>query len=797
MAILARTYLLSLIVVLGLAACESPEEKEKAHFQRGVEYFSAGDQDRALIEFRNVTQLNASNAQAYYYIGRIHETKKEWPKTFFNYLKVIEFAPEHVDTNIRLGRMYVLAGDDEQALERAEAALAVEAENAEALALRAAVALRQERPDQARDDALRALRLDPDNVSAISVLVAYHRSEGRDDEALSLLEEGLAASGGDVSLRLLKAALHIDRRELDAAEAELRILVDEDPENEQYWISLAKLHGSSGRLWEAESVLREAVVAKPGATTKLLLVEFLESQGRLDTAEKELRGYLDADPGNMTLRFALADFHVRHDRQEAAEELLKALADGDGTDADAVRARIYLARLDLKAGDRSSAEALIGRVLEVEPQNPDALLIRAQVRFDEGRYEEAVADLRRALREDPSSVGALALLAEVHWQQGDLRLAVANLTRLVELQPDSRASKLRLSQILARQGDLEAALRYLNESVEGSPLILPWLTTKAEVLVALERFAEVSRIADEIKTIPGGEAVSWALRAKAAFARGDFQASVEAFEKAREIDPKSRSLLLGLAEALTRLDRGEEALGALTGHLESQPDDGEVWLRLGDTGRALGRPAVAEEAYRRVVETNPDSSVGYLRLAATYARQDRHDESVEVLGRGATRIPGSEPLRVALALGLENLGRIDEAMAAYRDYLESNPRSAVSANNLAALVADHRKDDPSALEEALALVEPFQTLQDPRFLDTIGWLHYRRGETSQSIAFLRRALDLAPENPEFNYHIGMAFLAQGESALARSHLEKAAAGGEHLPFAEEVKKALAAAVGGS
>ncbi len=783
--------LLAIVLALPLAACESAEERESGHFQRGIDYFAVGDRERALVEFRNVAQINPKNAEAYFYIARIYEAKKLWPKAFSSYLKSVEHAPAHLGANIRLGRMYVLAGDYDEALARAEVVIAA-AENAEAIALRGAVYLRQEKYGEARVEAVRALGLDPASASASAVLAAYHRSQDQNGEAIAVLERGLELNPAEPSLRLLKVALHLDRQERDAAERDMRILVDAFPDNVPYRTSLAKLYVSWGRLDDAEAVLREAVAANPGDDgIKLLLVDFIENQKKfLIAAEDELTAFIEAAPESVALRFGLAELYNRHDRRDAAMGVLQDIGERGVTGPQAIRAKVSLARLNLLAEDRATAHMLIEEVIGLEPRNPAALFLRAQVSLDEGNFQAAVADLRTMLRGDPNSVAALLLLSQAYLREGGVELAINSLQRLVDLRPDAFASKLQLSQLLARQGDLEIALRYLDESIGSSSLTVPWLTTKAELLIELQRYAEAMRIAGKVKTASRGEAAYWALVGKVAFAEGRLGDAAGAFEKAREIDPDTGSFLSGLVKALVRLERYGGAVKALGEYLADHPDDGDAWLWLGDVNLQLKDFSSALEAYEEVSNSNPESSAGYLRLAQVYFRQDRDDEAIAALRRGVKAIPANENLSVMLALNQQRLGKLDGAIATYRAFLAIAPGSVVAINNLAVLIADHVNEDPAALRQALSLVEPLQTSDNPQFLDTIGWLHYRAGEAPQAIAFLKRAIDLAPQSPEINYHMGMALLAAKQTALAREHLEKALPEGVDLPFTDAARKAL-------
>ncbi len=123
----------------------------------------------------------------------------------------------------------------------------------------------------------------------------------------------------------------------------------------------------------------------------------------------------------------------------------------------------------------------------------------------------------------------------------------------------------------------------------------------------------------------------------------------------------------------------------------------------------------------------------------------------------------------------------EAAAEVFRSMLEANPRLDAAANNLAAVIADHQYNDPAALDRALKLAERFQASENPYFLDTLGWVHFRRGDRNQAVIFLRRAVDNAPEMPQIRYHLGVVYHENGQADLARKELEKAVVEGAEYP----------------
>jgi Flp pilus assembly protein TadD len=74
--------------------------------------------------------------------------------------------------------------------------------------------------------------------------------------------------------------------------------------------------------------------------------------------------------------------------------------------------------------------------------------------------------------------------------------------------------------------------------------------------------------------------------------------------------------------------------------------------------------------------------------------------------------------------------------------------------------------------------------------DTLGWIYYKKQQYDPAIRELMDAVEKAPDNPEYQYHLGVAYAAKGDVAKARTALEKAVA----KPFgaSEDARKALSA-----
>jgi predicted Zn-dependent protease len=100
------------------------------------------------------------------------------------------------------------------------------------------------------------------------------------------------------------------------------------------------------------------------------------------------------------------------------------------------------------------------------------------------------------------------------------------------------------------------------------------------------------------------------------------------------------------------------------------------------------------------------------------------------------------------------------------------------------------KRDPVSLDRAKELSSRFAASVNPSFLDTYGWVLYRRGETAASVHILEQVVAKVPNAAVARYHLGMAQSQLGNSAQARDNLALAVNSGTRFTGLDEAKATL-------
>jgi tetratricopeptide (TPR) repeat protein len=150
--------------------------------------------------------------------------------------------------------------------------------------------------------------------------------------------------------------------------------------------------------------------------------------------------------------------------------------------------------------------------------------------------------------------------------------------------------------------------------------------------------------------------------------------------------------------ALSQQGRFVEAIESFENALKAQPDDVRVLFALGNTARALGLGAPAENFYRRVLTLEPERVEAIVNLANLLKSSNNFDAARALLEPALARNPDSPDLHLTLGnLHREN-GAADEAEGCYRSALSLRPSYALALSNLADILADRGE-----VGEALAL----------------------------------------------------------------------------------------------
>ncbi len=140
-------------------------------------------------------------------------------------------------------------------------------------------------------------------------------------------------------------------------------------------------------------------------------------------------------------------------------------------------------------------------------------------------------------------------------------------------------------------------------------------------------------------------------------------------------------------------------------------------------------------------------------------------DAIASIDTALARYPEHHELRYQRAVLLDLGGRTREAIKEFEQLLASRPGDAHVLNALGYTLADRKRQLPRAetlIREALA-----QRPDNASFIDSLGWVRFRRGDKASAVPLLERAWRLSRE-AEIAAHWGEVLWSMGERAEART-----------------------------
>ncbi|MDD3620367.1 MAG: tetratricopeptide repeat protein, partial [Desulfobulbaceae bacterium] len=107
-----------------LFACSDAEMKKGEHFDRGMNYVQQEKYNEAIIEFRNVVQLDPGHAEARYQLGLAYIETGDLRRAFQEIREAARLDPLNYDAQLKTAEFFFLDDNYEDSLAYLDAILA-------------------------------------------------------------------------------------------------------------------------------------------------------------------------------------------------------------------------------------------------------------------------------------------------------------------------------------------------------------------------------------------------------------------------------------------------------------------------------------------------------------------------------------------------------------------------------------------------------------------------------------------------------------------------------------------------
>jgi tetratricopeptide (TPR) repeat protein len=197
---------------------------------------------------------------------------------------------------------------------------------------------------------------------------------------------------------------------------------------------------------------------------------------------------------------------------------------------------------------------------------------------------------------------------------------------------------------------------------------------------------------------------------------------------------------------------------------------------------------MAIQEYKKAMNSAPTFLAPRMAIARLSAMGGRYEDTVseleEVLAINDEYLPACMSLGDIYYLQ----GNNKQAEKYYRAALKIENGYGYAANNLAYILSSYDNKLTEALSLAQTAVKKLPN--DATARDTLGWIHYRMGNTYQALSEIEESLSLNPNYALANYHMGLLCYKNREFAKAREYIKKALEIDPDFEEAEDAREML-------
>jgi predicted O-linked N-acetylglucosamine transferase (SPINDLY family)/mannosyltransferase OCH1-like enzyme/glycosyltransferase involved in cell wall biosynthesis len=323
---------------------------------------------------------------------------------------------------------------------------------------------------------------------------------------------------------------------------------------------------------------------------------------------------------------------------------------------------IRLALEHHRAGRLQEAARLYEQLTVAAPGDARPWHFLGAIAMQSGNFARALELVNRALELDPTLADGHYHLAASLAKLDRLSDAVASYRQALRLQPLHADAHRNLAGVLRQLNELDGALTHAHKALELSP-----------------------------------NAASFQILGEILYQRHQWNAAMEAFQRATEIDPYSAPSYNNMGNILQLQLDYDRAEANYRRSVELDPRSSAVWTNLGMVRMRLGRLDESIQAHRRAVALAPESALARNALGVSLLEQGVPDEAADCFTRAQQLDANCVEALPNLSLVRLMQGRAADAVDCCLQAITRRPDYHQAHSSLLFALIFHPDDDPAKL----------------------------------------------------------------------------------------------------
>ena len=455
-------------------------------------------------------------------------------------------------------------------------------------------------------------------------------------------------------------------------------------------------------------------------------------------------------------------------------------------DSESIYLQRELVTLYLQNKEDDNALDLLEIILEKHPDDIKSLILYGGIQQVRKENEAAISAYERVIELDSKQEKVYSLLGNLHIETGNLERANIIFTQLIEIFPASYAGHFYLGKIYVKQGKVQQAEAAFRRTLELAPDLLEPRFELLKLYKAEGRQEDVVQIYQGILNQNPNNIRAAMELGLYYHESGDTELAQQIFTKLGRRSKTEFEILVKVIQLYVDRKRYDDALVVLNGMLEGVPDSSDIHHITGiayyskdnyDTAIShfikvmpdsrFYQDAVVHSAYiyqengenqkaldylKQAIENQPKNGEFRYYLGTFYEDSEDFENAEKYIKQAIELEPDNPKFYFRLGVVYDKAKKKEASMEAMRKVIALDPKHANALNYLGYTYADLGQN----LDEAERLIKEALKYKpnDGYITDSLGWVYYKKGQFQKALKYLKKAVELVPDDPIMLEHVG-------------------------------------------
>jgi len=705
--------------------------------------------------------------------------------------------PRRLESWYLLGDLYRAIQRPDDALAAYDHALAIKAQDFDAIAYKAMTLLSINRVKEAEAEIKRLNSLRPQAVLAKYLKAYLYYQEKKNNEAVNLLQEVLKDNPDNPQANLLYGTINYALKNDEIALSSFnRVLSTTELPEARLLLAATQLR--MGANADVVKTLEPLLAQRNNAKAYLLAGQATLNLGETDRGMAYLNQASTLAPKDTVIRSTLAQNQLLSGDQQGIQGLESVIT----ANPDDSQAYLLLATSQVGKADFKGALATLQKMAAAQPTNALPSVLMGRIYLMQRNPDAARKAFEHSLTLDASFLPAASALASLDIEEKKPAQAKERFKAILSKSPDNLGALMGQARIGLAVGDKKEFVSYLEKAIQSHPDALEPVSLLTQYYMSQMRQPELAfEVAQKAAKANNGNPAFLDNLGQAQLGAGHKKDAIDTYTNVTNRAPNSAIAWYHLAWAQRVAGDMNAALKSLQKSVRLAPNYLDARIALAGLYAVLGQQDNALQETRTIQTLNPQSPTGYNLEAELAARFKKPEASLQALARAHQTAPSSSTaatyhfalIRAGKATQAEQVAQqwlkqhpddsvfrmylagtylqkqqTGQAVAEYRQIVKTSPNHVMALNNLAAVLEE--QNDPSAFGYAQRAygLQP----ANPVVMDTYGWSLLQQGKIQEATPLLKQAAQAMPETPSVQYHWAAALVKSGRATEAQALLQK-------------------------